>query len=139
MDDVAIDHRRTVSPVTSGPGWNIFAGPGGPPQRSADHFVASPFTRLARVQATQIAGDALIALALANSLFFSIDPQAARWRVALYLLLTMAPFAVVSPLIGPAIDRAGGGRKWTIVAPQPPSCSPASAKETTSGCLVNSA
>lgn len=77
--------------------------------------MSSPFARLARVHAFSVAGDALIAVALANSLFFSIDPQAARWRVALYLLLTMAPFAVVSPLIGPAIDRAGGGRKWMVM------------------------
>lgn len=115
MDDVAIDDRRTVSPVSSGPGWNIFAGPGGPPQRSADHFIASPFTRLARVQATQIAGDALIALALANSLFFSIDPNAAREKVALYLVLTMAPFAVIAPFIGPAIDRAANGRRLMVI------------------------
>jgi MFS family permease len=63
-----------------------------------------------------IAGDALIALALANSLFFSIDPDAARNKVALYLLLTMAPFAVVAPLIGPALDRARNGRRLMVVA-----------------------
>ena len=48
--------------------WNIFSGPGGAPKTSAEHFIASPFTRLARVHAFQVAGDALIALALANSL-----------------------------------------------------------------------
>ena len=102
--------------MSSGGIWNVFAGPGGPPQRNADHFVASPFTRLARVHALQVAGDALIALALANSLFFSIDPAAARNKVALYLVLTMAPFAVVAPLIGPALDRAANGRRLMVVA-----------------------
>jgi hypothetical protein len=102
--------------VSSGGIWNVFAGPGGPPERSADHFVASPFTRLARVHACQVAGDALIALALANSLFFSIEPDAARNKVALYLVLTMAPFAVVAPLIGPALDRARNGRRLMVVA-----------------------
>ena len=101
--------------MSSGGIWNVFSGPGGPPQRNADHFVASPFTRLARVHALQVAGDALIALALANSLFFSIDPDAAREKVALYLVLTMAPFAVVAPLIGPALDRAANGRKLMVV------------------------
>jgi len=101
--------------VSAGGIWNVFAGPGGPPERSADHFVASPFTRLARVHALQVAGDALIALALANSLFFSIDPDAARNKVALYLVLTMAPFAVVAPLIGPALDRAANGRRLMVV------------------------
>jgi MFS family permease len=101
--------------VSSGGIWNVFAGPGGPPERSADHFIASPFTRLARVHALQVAGDALVALALANSLFFSIDPDAARNKVALYLVLTMAPFAVVAPLIGPALDRAANGRRLMVV------------------------
>ncbi len=73
------------------------------------------FGRLARVHATLVAGDALVAIALAGSLFFSIDPGAARWRVALYLLFTMAPFAVIAPLLGPAIDRARGGRRNMII------------------------
>ena len=63
--------------------------------------------------------DAMVAVALAGSIFFSIDPSAARWRVALYLVLTIAPFAVVTPLIGPLIDRARGGRRgmiWLTVA-----------------------
>ena len=97
----------------SGNGWRPARTP--PAERPQDKFVSSPFARLARVHAFSVAGDALIALALANSLFFSIDPTAARWRIALYLLLTMAPFAVVSPLIGPAIDRARSGRKWMIM------------------------
>ena len=58
----------------------------------------------------------MITIALAGSLFFSIDPSAARFRVTLYLLLTMAPFAVVGPLIGPALDRFRGGRRPMVVA-----------------------
>ncbi len=58
----------------------------------------------------------MITVALAGSLFFSIDPSAARFRVTLYLLLTMAPFAVVGPLIGPALDRFRGGRRPMILA-----------------------
>ena len=57
----------------------------------------------------------MIASALADSLFFSIEPDAARTQVGLYLALTMAPFALVAPLIGPALDRARGGRRWMIV------------------------
>src|SRR5262245_29012392 len=68
----------------------------------------SPFTRLSRVHALVMGGDAAVAVALAGSLFFSISPEAARTQVARYLLLTMAPFAVISPLIGPAIDRVAG-------------------------------
>jgi MFS family permease len=61
------------------------------------------------------AGDALVAIALAGSLFFSISPDAARTQVALYLVLTMAPFALVAPLIGPWIDRRAGGRRSMVV------------------------
>ena len=66
--------------------------------------------------AAAVAGDTLIALALANSLFFDIDPNAARGKVTLYLALTMAPFAVVAPLdIGLALDRARGGRRFMVI------------------------
>jgi len=74
----------------------------------------SPFVRLARVHALTSGGDAVVAIALAGSLFF-IDPEAARSRVLLYLLLTVAPFVLVGPLIGPALDRARGGRQAMIV------------------------
>ena len=86
------------------------------PRRSdPSAFVVSPFARLARTHVLLVAGDTLIALALAGSLFFSIDPNDARWRVGMYLLLTMAPFAVVAPLIGPSLDRLKGGRRWMII------------------------
>ncbi len=72
--------------------------------------------RLARVHAFGAASDAAIAVTLAGSVFFSISPDDSRGRVALYLLLTMAPFAIVAPLIGPVIDRASGGRRVMIIA-----------------------
>ena len=78
-------------------------------------LVTTSFTKLARVHALSIIGDGCIAVALAGSIFFSIDASEARWRVALYLLLTIAPFAVVTPLLGPAIDRAAGGRRGMII------------------------
>ena len=77
--------------------------------------VPAPFARLARAHALLSAGDTLVALALAGSLFFSITPDAARAKVALYLVLTMAPFSVIAPLIGPWIDRKEGGRRSMIL------------------------
>ena len=62
-----------------------------------------------------MAGDALVTMALAGSLFFSISPTAAKGRVALYLLLTMAPFAVVAPLLGPVLDRSRSGRRAVVI------------------------
>ena len=58
------------------------------------------------------AADALVAVSLAGSLFFSLSPEASREQVLLYLLINMAPFALVAPLIGPAIDRFRLGHRW---------------------------
>jgi hypothetical protein len=78
-------------------------------------FEPSPFSRLAVTHALSSAGDAFVTVALAGSLFFNISPHAARGRVALSLLLTMTPFAVVAPFLGPAIDRVKGGRRLMVV------------------------
>jgi len=88
----------------------------GEPIKTERGFIASPFTRLARTHGLMVAGDTLVAVALAGSLFFDITPDAARWRIALYLLLTVAPFAVVAPMVGPALDRMKGGRRMLLIA-----------------------
>jgi MFS family permease len=73
--------------------------------------------RLAWVHATSGFGDALVAVALAGTLFFSVPVAAARPRVALYLLITVAPFAVVAPLLGRLLDgRSGASRMAMIVS-----------------------
>jgi hypothetical protein len=73
--------------------------------------VGRPLDRLAWVHAVSTCGDALVAVALAGTLFFAVPVAAARPRVALYLLLTVAPFAVVAPLLGRLLDgRSGAGR-----------------------------
>ena len=74
----------------------------------------TPFQRLARPHALMAAGEAVMAISLANSLFFSIRPGEARGKVLLFLALSMAPFAVIAPLIGPAIDRMPGGRRLVV-------------------------
>jgi Na+/melibiose symporter-like transporter len=58
-----------------------------------------------------VAGDVFVTVSLAGTLFFDASAGAARWKVVLYLLLTMAPFAVVAPVLGPLIDRTRGGRR----------------------------
>lgn len=67
------------------------------------------------VQALHSAGEALFALSLVGSLFFNVSVDAARPRILLYLALTMAPFAVLAPLIGPAIDRLRGGHRAVLL------------------------
>jgi MFS family permease len=66
---------------------------------------SDPMGPLNRVQLLAVAGDAFVTISLAGTLFFSISLTAARSKVILYLLLTMAPFAVVGPFLSPLSDR----------------------------------
>jgi len=75
----------------------------------------SGLSRLIELHAFNAAGDAAIAISLAGTLFFA-NPGEARDKVALFLALTMLPFAVVAPLIGPFLDRFSHGRRWAIGA-----------------------
>ncbi|MFI0424849.1 MFS transporter [Spongiactinospora sp. 9N601] len=70
--------------------------------------------RLIELSAVGAAGDALITVALAGTLFFGLPVDEARGQVALYLLITMAPFAVVAPLVGPALDRFRSARRYVM-------------------------
>ncbi|MCW2760459.1 MAG: transporter [Marmoricola sp.] len=69
--------------------------------------------RLIELHAFNAAGDAAVAISLAGTLFFA-QPGEARGQVALFLGLTMLPFAVVAPLLGPFLDRFSHGRRWAI-------------------------
>jgi MFS family permease len=60
------------------------------------------------------AGDAFVAVSLAGTIFFSTSVDQARGRVVLFLLVTMAPFAVLAPFIGPALDRMQQGRRYLL-------------------------
>lgn len=81
---------------------------------AAQRPTASKFRRLAITHALMMGGDAAMVVALADSLFFDIDLDAARSRVLLFLVIGFAPFLVVAPLIGPLIDRVAGGRRFVI-------------------------
>lgn len=85
------------------------------PRDSSGLPVVTPFVRLKRVHALMIAGEAVMAVALADSLFLSISPDAARSKVLLFLAMSMAPFAVIAPLIGPAVDRMRGGQRFVVI------------------------
>ncbi len=73
-----------------------------------------PLDRLAITTALSSGADAFVAVSLAGSLFFNLSIEAARPRIILYLVLTMAPFAIVAPLIGPLVDRIRGGHRVVI-------------------------
>jgi MFS family permease len=75
---------------------------------------SSGLAALVETHALQAMGDATVTVALAGSLFFSVPTHEARSRVALYLLVTMAPFAVVAPVLGPLLDRFRRGRRTAL-------------------------
>lgn len=101
--------------------------PPGPPRRAAasvgrgvrrvfhaDGAGRSGLAPLSYVTVANFACDAILAVALANTLFFSAATAESRGKVALYLLVTVAPFALIAPVIGPALDRLRGGRRLTV-------------------------
>ncbi|WP_393059675.1 MFS transporter [Streptomyces sp. LN549] len=100
--------------------------------RSIGHALHTPFTGTARgirkathahgagesglgklieLHAVNGAGDVMITVALASTVFFSVPTDQARGRVALYLAVTMAPFILLAPVIGPLLDRLPHGRR----------------------------
>jgi hypothetical protein len=79
--------------------------------RSADPIDAYGLNHL-----TSVAGDALLAISLSDSIFFSVPVGEARVRVTAYLLLTMLPLALAGPLMAPILDRAGPRRSITFGA-----------------------
>lgn len=60
--------------------------------------------------------DAAMTVALANTLFFAAATGESKTSVGLYLLLTIAPFALIAPLIGPLLDKLQHGRRIAMAA-----------------------
>lgn len=74
----------------------------------------SGLSRLIELHACNAAADAAVVISLAGTLFFAGATSDARGQVALFLGLTMLPFAIVAPLIGPFLDRFSHGRRWAM-------------------------
>jgi hypothetical protein len=70
--------------------------------------------KLIELTAASSLADAFVAIALAGTLFFSASVDQARGRVALALVITIAPFAVLAPLIGPMLDKVQQGRRFIL-------------------------
>jgi len=71
--------------------------------------------QLIELSAAGSVGDGFVAVALAGTLFFSASVTEARGHVALALIITMAPFAVLAPFIGPLLDRVSHGRRYILI------------------------
>jgi MFS family permease len=74
----------------------------------------SGLAKVIQMHGVSAAGDALVLLSLANTVFFSVPVGQARGRVALYLIVTMAPFSLMAPVIGPLLDRFRHGRRYAL-------------------------
>lgn len=82
---------------------------------SADGADQSGLTELTYATMLNYASDAAMAVALANVLFFSpTSTDSSKGKVLLYLLITVAPFALIAPVIGPMLDRIQRGRRLAM-------------------------
>ena len=90
-------------------GWRAFHR-----AATADGADRSGLTALTYATMTNYAVDAAVAVALANTLFFAAATAESRTNVALYLAITVAPFAIVAPVIGPLLDRLQRGRRMAL-------------------------
>ena len=79
----------------------------------ADGAADTGLARLTELHAVNVAGDAALTVSLAGTVF-ALPTDEARGRVALFLVLTMAPFVLLAPLIGPLLDRFRHGRRWAL-------------------------
>ncbi len=73
----------------------------------------SGLARLVELHFVSMVGDAALTVSLAGTIF-AIPTDKARGQVGLFLVLTMAPFALLAPFIGPLLDRFRHGRRWAI-------------------------
>src|SRR4051794_23246397 len=80
----------------------------------ADGAGRSGLAALIATHALSSAGDAMVAVALANTTFFKVSAGEARGKIALYLLLTLLPFALLIPIAGPLLDRFPHGRRYVL-------------------------
>ncbi|MFW0795943.1 MFS transporter [Gordonia sp. CPCC 205515] len=83
---------------------------------TADGADQSGLTALTLPVIANFAVDAAMAVALANTLFFAAATGESKTNVGLYLALTIAPFALIAPLIGPLLDRLQHGRRVAMAA-----------------------
>jgi MFS family permease len=73
----------------------------------------SGLARVVELHFVNLVGDAALTVSLAGTIF-AMPTDEARGRVAQFLLLTMAPFTLLAPFIGPLLDRFRRGRRWAI-------------------------
>lgn len=116
---VTVGHGITKGAKAVAHGTNVVGHSAYRVTRKATHAGGAGETGLSRlieVHGLHNAGDAAVAISLAGTLFFSVPTGEARGQVALFLLLTLLPFSIIAPLVGPFLDRFRHGRRWAIGA-----------------------
>ncbi len=76
---------------------------------------ALPFHRLTAAVAAHAAADVMVAVALANTLFFAAPADAARQQVVTYLALAMLPVALLTPFVDALLARHARQLRHTLV------------------------
>ncbi len=74
----------------------------------------SGLARMLELHLISSTADALVVTALASTIFFAVPTEQARGRVATSLLVTMVPFVLLAPVIGPLLDRVRRGRRIAL-------------------------
>ena len=74
----------------------------------------TPFARLLYTHGLSACADACFAVSLAGSLFFASPADSSREKLLLYLVIVLLPFAIILPVLGPALDRTAGGRRLVV-------------------------
>lgn len=92
--------------------------PGRPYVGAVRYWLIGPpdIDRLTVTHCVHSAAEAFFTVSMAGSIFFSVSPDAARPRVLLFLVVTLAPFLVMAPLVGPFVDRVRGGLPGVMIA-----------------------
>lgn len=114
---VTVGHGLTKSAKAVAHGTNVVGASAYRVTRKATHAGGAGETGLSRlieIHGLHNAGDAVVAISLAGTLFFSVPTGEARGQVALFLLLTLLPFSIIAPFVGPFLDRFRQGRRWAI-------------------------
>lgn len=94
--------RATTSGARRARAWTTWGGAG-----------ESGLSKAIELHFVNLAGDAAVTVSLAGTVF-AMPTGEARGEVARFLLLTLAPFVLLAPFVGPLLDRFRHGRRWAI-------------------------
>lgn len=93
----------------------VAAPPSAPARAPISRALIRPFQRLSAAVAAHGAADIMVAVALANTLFFAAPADAARHQVVLYLALAMLPVALLTPVVDTVLAKHARQLRHTLI------------------------